>query len=249
MLPFSLFLCYHSSCWTDPFFKVISMSLKQKFDVFVPPYSRLPMISMVLVHSLAYYATKPISQKLTHYDISLPIDAAIPFIPAFSVIYVLAYIQWVAGYILITRDSRELCRRVVTGEIISKLICMALFLLYPTTMARAEIVSDGPFDTLVRYIYRMDAAENFFPSIHCLESWVCFRGAMWMKKTGRWYRYFSLLFSLLVFASTVLIKQHAAVDIIGGILTAEIGQQIARRIELKGWGNRLFKRDQSGGPL
>ena len=154
------------------------MNLKRKLDDLLPSYTRIPLVSMVFIHGLVYYATRPFTQKLTHFDFSLPIDDAIPFIPAFSVIYVLSYIQWIAGYILIARDSRELCYRVTSGEIISKLICMALFLLVPTTMTRAEIVSDGFFDTVVRYIYRMDAADNLFPSIHCLESWVCFRGAM-----------------------------------------------------------------------
>ena len=219
------------------------MNLKRKLDVLLPSYTRIPLAAMVCVHALAYYATRPVSQRLTHFDFSLPVDDAIPFIPAFSVIYVLAYVQWVAGYILIARDSRELCRRVISGEIISKLICMALFLLIPTTMTRAEIVSDGPFDRIVRYIYRLDAADNFFPSIHCLESWVCFRGGMRMKKTGPRYLYFTLLFSLLVFASTVLIKQHAAVDIVGGILTAEIGQQIMQRIEPTRWKLPVFKRN------
>ena len=198
-------------------------------DDLLPSYTRIPLISMLCIHILTYYATRLVTKDLTHYDFSLPIDDAIGFIPAFSVIYVLAYVQWMVGFILIARDSRELCYRVISGEMISKLICMALFLLVPTTMTRAEIVSDGFFDTIVRYIYRRDAADNLFPSIHCLESWVCFRGAMQMKKTGPWYRYFTLLFSLLVFASTVLIKQHVAVDICGGILTAEIGQQIAQR--------------------
>ena len=219
------------------------MGLKQKFDYLVPPYTRLPLISMVLVHSLAYYATRPFTQRMTHFDFTLPIDDAIPFLPIFSVIYLLSYFQWIVGYILIARDSRKLCYQVVSGEIISKLICMTLFILIPTTMARGEIVSDGPFDTIVRYIYKLDAADNMFPSIHCLESWVCFRGAMRMKKVGPWYKYFSLVFSLLVFASTVLIKQHMFVDIPAGILTAEIGQQIAQRIDFKGWKNRLFKRD------
>ena len=205
------------------------MNLKRKLDNLLPPYTRIPLAAMVCVHTLAYYATRPVSQKLVHFDFSLPIDNAIPFIPAFSVIYVLAYVQWIVGFILIARDSRELCCRVISGEIISKLICMALFLLIPTTMERAEIVSDGFFDRIVGYIYRLDAADKLFPSIHCLESWVCFRGAMQMKKTGPWYRYFTLLFSLLVFASTVLIKQHEAVDIVGGVLTAEIGQQIAQK--------------------
>ena len=223
------------------------MNLKRRLGDLLPPYTRVPLAAMVCVHALAYYATRPFSQRMAHFDFSLPIDGVIPFIPVFSVIYVLAYVQWVAGYILIARDSRELCRRVISGEIISKLICMALFLLVPTTMARPEIVSDGFFNRIVGTIYRLDAADNFFPSIHCLESWVCFRGAMRMKKTKPWYRYFTLLFSLLVFASTVLIKQHAAVDIIGGVLTAEIGQQIAQKIDLRGWNILFLKRDRSGG--
>ena len=224
------------------------MSLKRKLDDFLPSYTRIPLISMVCVHALVYYATRLVSQRLMHYNFSLPVDNAIPFVPAFSVIYLLAFVQWTAGFILIARDSRELCYRVISGEIISKLICMALFLLVPTTMARAKIVSDGLFDQVVGTIYRLDAADNMFPSIHCLESWVCFRGAMRMKKTGPWYRYFTLLFSILVFASTVLIKQHEVVDIVGGILTAEIGQQIAQRIEPKGWKIPFLKRDRSGGP-
>ena len=225
------------------------MDFKRGLDDLLPSYTRIPLAAMVCVHALAYYATRPVSQRLTHFDFSLPVDDAIPFIPAFSVIYVLAYVQWAAGYILIARDSRELCCRVISGEIISKLICMALFLLVPTTMTRAEIAPDGFFDRIVEYIYRLDAADNFFPSIHCLESWVCFRGAMRMKKTGSWYRYFTLLFSLLVFASTVLIKQHAAVDVVGGVLTAEIGQQIGQRIEPRGWKFPFFQRNGSGEPL
>ena len=219
------------------------MDFKRKINDLLPSYTRIPLVSMVCIHGLVYYATRLVTQKLTHFDFSLPIDDAIPFIPAFSVIYLLAYVQWIAGYIVIARDSRELCYRVISGEIISKLICMALFLLVPTTMTRAGIASDGFFDRIVGCIYRLDAADNLFPSIHCLESWVCFRGAMRMKKTGPWYRYFTLLFSLLVFASTVLIKQHVAVDIMAGVLTAEIGQQIAQKIDPKGWKNSFFKRN------
>ena len=224
------------------------MDLKQKLEHLLPSYTHIPLVSMVCIHGLVYYATRLLTQKMPHFDFSLPIDGAIPFIPVFSMIYVLAYIQWIAGFILIARDSRELCCRVISGEIISKLICMTLFLLVPTTMARAEIVSDGFFDRIVGYIYRLDAADNFFPSIHCLESWVCFRGAMQMKKTGPVYRYLTLLLSLLVFASTVLIKQHAVVDIAGGVLTAEIGQQIAQRTDPNGWKLSFLKRDRSGGP-
>ena len=224
------------------------MGVKSKLEHLLPLYTHIPLVSMVCVHGLVYYATRLVTQTMTHFDFSLPVDGAIPFVPAFSVIYLLAFVQWTMGYILIARDSRELCCRIISGEIFSKLICMVLFLLVPTTMKRAEIVSDGLFDRIVGEIYRLDAADNFFPSIHCLESWVCFRGAMQMKKTGPWYRYFTLLFSILVFASTVLIKQHASVDIAGGVLTAEIGQQIAQRIAPREWKLPFLKRDRPGGP-
>ena len=222
------------------------MDLKRKLDELLPRYTLIPLISMVCVNSLVYFATRLVTRNLTHHNFTLSVDAAIPFIPAFVAFYVLSYIQWTVGFILIARDSRELCYRVISGEIIAKLICLALFLLVPTTMTRPEITSDGFFDTVVGYIYKLDTPDNLFPSIHCLESWVCFRGAMQMKKTGSWYRYFTLLFSLLVFASTVLIKQHVAVDIIAGILAAEIGQQISKNIifirNSKGWKIPFCKR-------
>ena len=222
------------------------MVLKRKFDELLPPYTRIPLLSMMCLNGLVYFATRLVTRNLTHYDLSLSVDHSIPFVPAFVVVYVLSYIQWTVGFILIARDSRELCGRVISGELIAKLICLILFLLVPTTMTRPAVTSDGFFNTIVGYIYKLDAPDNLFPSIHCLESWVCFRGAMQMKKVGPWYRYVTLLFSLSVFASTVLIKQHLAVDIVAGILVAEIGQQIAKNITFiqnsKGWKIPFYKR-------
>ena len=203
------------------------MWIKNRFDAVLPAYTRIPLALVVCCNWLAYFATRLITRGMTHHDLSLPLDGMLPFVPAFVVFYILAYVQWVVGYILIARESRELCYRVLSGEIIAKLICLALFVLLPTTMTRAEITSDGLFSGIVNVIYRTDAADNLFPSIHCLESWVCFRGALRLKKVGPWYRYVSLVFSLLVFTSTVLIKQHVIVDILAGVAVYELGRRIA----------------------
>ena len=50
------------------------------------------------------------------------------------------------------------------------------------------------------------------------------------EKMPRWYAWAMGIFSLLVFASTVLVKQHFVVDIFAGIIVGEIGLQIARLI-------------------
>ena len=210
----------------------------KKRNALIPGYAWLPLIALTLVALLTYWGTRLFSQELPHCDLSLPIDGKIPFVPAFSVIYVLAYFQWVIGFILIARDSRELCYTVLTGEIVSKLICAALFILIPTTMVRAEVNSSGIFSDLVRWLYAHDAADNLFPSIHCLDSLVCLHGAMRMKRTGKWLPRLTFPFTLLVFASTVLIKQHVLVDILAGILVCEIGQFVSRRTPV----HKLFAR-------
>ena len=211
-------------------------------DSLLPTYSRIPLMAVICINCLTYFASRLITRGFVHHVFSLPIDDAIPFVPAFSVIYVLAYIQWAIGFILIARESRDFCYRVLSGEIISKLMCLALFLIVPTTMTRADIASNGFFSTLTKYIYQLDTPDNLLPSIHCLESWLCFRSAVQMKKTGRRYTYFSLIFSILVFASTLFIKQHVAVDIFAGVVVCEIGQIIAKKTNSA----RIFERIESG---
>ena len=205
------------------------MRNNKKHGSLLPLYSRIALVSVLCVNGLAYFATRLITRGFTHYDFSIAIDGAIPFVPAFSVIYILAYLQWVVGYILIARESRDFCYRVLSGEIISKLICLALFILIPTSVVRPEVTSGDFFSTVVKCIYMFDTPDNLFPSIHCLASWVCFYGALRMKKTGKLYICFSFVFSLLVFASTVLIKQHVAVDIFAGVAVCVIGQFIAKK--------------------
>lgn len=204
------------------------MKLRKMLTRLLPTYTILPLALMLLINVLAYVGTRPIAANFPHYTFALPIDGVIPFIPAFTVIYVLAYLQWVIGFILIARESRELCYSYLSGEMIAKLISMGFFLLLPTTLVRPEITGSDLFSKLTGLIYKADTPDNLFPSLHCLESWFCFRGTLKLKKAGKSAKFFSLLFTLLVFASTVLIKQHLFLDILGGIAVCEIGLLLSK---------------------
>ncbi len=208
----------------------------------VPRYARLPLLTVLVFNCSVYWLPRLVTSGAVHYDLSLRLDDAIPFVPAFIVIYVLAYVQWVVGYVIISRDSEERCYRVLSGEFISKLVCLLFFLLLPTAMERPEVTGTDLFSRLTALIYSLDTPDNLFPSIHCLESWLCFRGMLGAKNAGRGYKLFSLVFTLLVFASTVLVKQHVVVDIIAGVASAELGQLAARRF---GTG-RIFERLNAG---
>lgn len=202
--------------------------MRKKLEKWIPGYALWPLIALVLVNLIVYYGSRILVQDAARFDLSTALDARIPFCPSFIVFYILAYAQWFFGFIVIAREDRATCRRVLGGEMIAKLICLACFVALPTQMNRPEVAGNGLFEWLTRLIYRADAPINLFPSIHCLDSWLCFRGAQKLKRTPRWYAPAMLVFTLLVLASTVLVKQHVVVDIPAGILAGEIGLFLMR---------------------
>lgn len=204
-----------------------------KRNPLVPKYACVPLWTVLAVNMLVYSGTQLLTAGWQHHDLSLPLDARIPFCPAFISIYLLAYVHWVVGYVMAARYSRDLCYRMVSADIVAKLICMVWFLAFPTTAQRPEITGGGFWNWVVSFIYRVDAPANLFPSVHCLESWMCCRAALRMKKASPWYRAGMTVFALLVFASTLLVKQHVIVDVAGGILIAEIGLLAARIFKLE----------------
>lgn len=72
-----------------------------------------------------------------------------------------------------------------------------------------------------RMLYSIDAADNLFPSIHCLVSWFCFLAVKGQKKIPIWYKAVSFILAVLVFLSTLFTKQHVIVDVAGGIFLAQ----------------------------
>ena len=181
----------------------------------LPKYAFIPIISCLLLNSITYFGSRIFTTGMHHYDISI------------------AYVTWILGFIIIGRESKKLCYEVCSAEMIAKLICLVCFIIMPTTLTRPEITGAGFWNWLTSLIYSTDAADNLFPSIHCLESWILFRGVMRCEKQGTAMKIFMFVSAILVFASTVLIKQHVVIDIIGGVLVVEIGLFLAKKLNTK----------------
>ena len=205
---------------------------REKLASIYPTYSILPIAAMLGMNMVAYMGTRIFTTGRYHYNIESPLDRMLPLVPFFVVFYVLAFAQWITGYLLIGREKKEYCYRFFLGEIIAKAICLVIFLVFPTTLNRPEITGNGIFERLLAFIYSVDAADNLFPSIHCLESWMCWRGCRKLTQTRLpgWFSGANLVRTLLVFASTVLCKQHVLIDIAGGVAVVEIGLFLAPKI-------------------
>lgn len=205
--------------------------IKSLLTKILPAYAYLPLGAMLLFNWLVYFGTRSFTTGMRHYSMYTHLDEIIPFVPAFISVYILAYAQWVFGYGIIARENKQIFYRIVIAEIIAKAMALVCFIAVPTTIERPEITGTGVWDLLTVSVYNADAPDNLFPSVHCLESWVCFRGAMYLKKPGKWYKYASLVFTLLVFASTVFVKQHVVLDMVGAVAFVEIGMFISGKIQ------------------
>ena len=198
----------------------------------LPLYAVIPIAASVILNVIVYFGNRIVTTEMFHYDFSIIIDEKLPFVAPMMIIYVLAYVAWVVGFIVIGRESREVCYEVMSAEQIAKLLCLVCFIAIPTTMVRPAITGNGFCNWLTEVIYLADSPDNLFPSIHCLESWICFRGAMRCKKVGITYKIVMLIAAVLVFASTLLVKQHVFVDVIGGIAVVEAGLFLARKLHV-----------------
>ncbi len=198
----------------------------------IPCYAIKPLLLCLLINLVAYYGGRLLTTGRFHYDLTTPLDEALPVIPLWTIIYFSCYLFWIVNYIMAARESPSHCARFFSGEAVAKLLCFLCFLILPTTNIRPEIDSSQPMAWLLQLTYTVDAPDNLFPSIHCLISWFAWRGLFGCTKVARWYKGLSLFFTLLVFFSVIFTKQHVLVDILGGILFAETGMLLARLLHL-----------------
>lgn len=188
----------------------------------IPGYSLFPVILALLFNQIAYYGSRLIAEEWRHYNLETSLDMRIPFWPPAVSVYLGSYIFWLIGYILLARQEKEEVYHYFFCLTLAKLLCMAFFLLLPTTNTRPAVETEGLWNQLMIHLYSVDAADNLFPSIHCLESWLCFIGIRNRQGTPGWYQAFSCIMAILICASTLLTKQHVIVDVIGGVFLAEL---------------------------
>lgn len=195
----------------------------------IPGYSLFPIILALLLNQIAYCGGRLIAGEWQHYNLETALDMWIPFWPPAVAVYFGSYIFWLICYLLLARQGKREAYHFFLSESLAKLVCMAFFLVLPTTNTRPLVEVDGIWNQLMIFLYSIDAADNLFPSIHCLESWLCFIGIRRRRGTPAWFQRFSGIAAILICASTLLTKQHVIVDVVAGILLAKLCYYVGKR--------------------
>ena len=208
----------------------MKMILKNKSD-FIE--TALVLVVAFLWNEAVYLGARQIAQSWHHYDMTTAIDRLVPFLPWTVSIYFGCYLFWCINYYLCAAQERTERDRFFCADALSKCICFVLFLLIPATNIRPEIVGDTVWDMLMKLLYSIDAADNLFPSIHCLVSWLCWIGIRKRKDIPVLYRYFSLAMAVAVCISTLTTRQHVIIDVGGGVVLAEVSYILSGHVKIR----------------
>jgi membrane-associated phospholipid phosphatase len=139
-----------------------------------------------------------------------PVDRLVPFVPAAMPLY-LSYFAFVPLVLFSLRDEAAF-RRTFRAMLFAGGATVTIFLLWPTMLVRPL---SGGF--LYKLVLALDTGANCCPSQHvaiaCLAAWGLREGrARWANLGALW--------AAAICASTLLVKQHYAVDVAAGALLA-----------------------------
>lgn len=195
--------------------------IMQRIKKVLPVEMWMSLFLVIACNTLTYYGTGLITAGRYHYDLTSWIDEQIPFVPWTLGIYWSCYLFWSINYVIGCRQDTEQAYRFICADLSAKMVCLFCFLLFPTTNERPFVAGDSIWDEGMRLLYRIDAADNLFPSIHCLTSQFCLIAVRDNEKVPGWYCIVSLVMVVSICASTLTTKQHVLPDVAAGIVLAE----------------------------
>ncbi len=79
----------------------------------------------------------------------------------------------------------------------------------------------------MRILYWIDEPNNLFPSLHCFMIWLSWVGIRWNKQVSVSWRVSALFMAITVCISTLTTRQHVLLDVLAGILLAELSWLLA----------------------
>lgn len=150
------------------------------------------------------------------------IDKATPLLKIFVVPYVIWYPFIIATMLYLCVKDRSVYFKTLLSYVLGLIFCYMTYLVFQTYVPRPVLVGDDIFTKLLTMVYNADQPFNAFPSIHVLSSFLMIK-AISMSKAKNWANQIIIYSnSIIIILSTLFVKQHVILDVISGILVAEV---------------------------
>lgn len=193
----------------------------------------LPMLD--IIYKMLNNSTATVHSLMTDMDRSLPFvnTFILPYVTWYGFIYaVLVYLYF--------KDKETYLKTLLTYEICI-LISFIIYSLFQTTVPRPVLSGNDFLTNIVRWVYESDNPFNCFPSTHSFSSYVIFEGVSQSKIKNKLIRFVISSMCILVMISTIFVKQHAILDLLGAIILGDVVCKIVFKFnleKLKEWKNK-----------
>ncbi len=176
---------------------------------------------MCVALAVAVYFTNEIYDLLNHgpavMNLRTPLDAVLPVVRPFVIPYVslnpLVYFTLIVFLLFRTKVFQSACLAMITAWFVSYFFYFFL----QTEVIRPVLAGTDLFTRMIQGVYATDNPYNDFPSLHTSISTIL---------AIHWFRFdrragiVATVWTALIVASTVLIKQHYLADLVAGLLLA-----------------------------
>lgn len=186
------------------------------------------IVSLLLIPAIL--GTNLIYESLNHGPnrifLQTPLDRALPVVPIFAIPYV-SLIPYIGVSLIAFLFFRvRVYRSAALTMIIVWFISYACYFFLQSYVARPQITGADPFSRLIRSIYASDQPYNDFPSLHTSLSTII--AIHWWRLDSR-IGIPAAIWTALIVASTVLVKQHYVADVAGGLVLAAVTSALVMR--------------------
>jgi membrane-associated phospholipid phosphatase len=182
------------------------------------PRAWRPVVYAVLVYALFFVGYVMVNRHLPLTrcgDLSTPWDRRLPFVPAFIWPFCFTYVLVLLPVVLV-RDARLMARGTMAFAVLVASSCL-LFILIPVTVPRPAAIPPSLSGSLVAAMFAADRPVCGFPSLHVSASVLT---VAILFRVRRRVGLIALPLAVATSVSTLFIKQHVILDVVGGVALA-----------------------------
>lgn len=150
-------------------------------------------------------------------------DSDLPFISQFVYFYILWYPMLILVPYIVSLYNRDVFNRYLKVYSISVVCSLVIFLIYPTTIIRGDIIANNISTSIVSLVYYFDnPVLNCFPSIHVVGCVLFIVSMLEVKNVPCLFKGSIITLSILTILSTLFLKQHVIYDVIISIVMVSV---------------------------
>ena len=180
---------------------------------------------------IGYFAMYVLTEHLIPAErcrpVHIPLDDLIPFNEYFVLFYVGWYVLVFFSLLYYLLYDAEQFKRLQWYIIITQVIAMACYILYPTRqdLRPDSFAHDNFLTQVVAYLYSFDTNTGVCPSLHAGYSFAILSVQLRDRNISLWWKVTLTVLVICICLSVCFIKQHSALDVFAAIpmcLVAEL---------------------------